>query len=154
MCDEPIQVGESRGLDIEFFLAYIVDSLIINHERAIRVLQSCVSGQNRVIRLNNGCGCLRGRINAEFELALLAIICRQTLHNQSAKARASTTTEGVEDEETLETAAIVSKTADFVASLVDELLSDSVMATSVVVGGVLLASEESFGVEQRLLEVQ
>ena len=60
----------------------------------------------------------------------------------------------MEDEETLETSASVSETADLVAGLVNEFLSNSVMATSVVVGSILLAGEESFGMEQRLLEVQ
>ena len=75
LCDQPVQVSESWGLDIEFFLADGIDSLIVDHERAIGVLQSSVSGQDRVVGLNNGCGGLRGRVNAELELALLAIVC-------------------------------------------------------------------------------
>ena len=154
MCDQPVQVSESRSLDIELFLADAIDSLIVDHERAIGVLQSSVSGQDRVVRLNNGCGGLRGWVNAELELALLAIVCGQAFHNQSAEARSSATTEGVENEEALETSASVSETADLVAGLVNEFFSNSVMATGVVVGSILLAGEESFGMEQRLLEVQ
>jgi len=109
-----------------------------------------MSGQDRVVGFNNSRRGLRGRVNAELELALLAIVCGQTFHNQSAEARSSATTERVEDEETLETSASVSETADLVAGLVNEFFSNSVMATSVVVGSILLASEESFGMEERL----
>ena len=54
----------------------------------------------------------------------------------------------MEDEETLEAGAVVCNAADLVEDLIDELLADSVVATSVVVGGVLLASDHVFWVEK------
>lgn len=112
------------------------------------MLQSGVSGQDGVVGLNNGGGDLRSGVDAELELALLAVVDGQTLHEQSAETGTGTTTEGVEDEETLQTSAVVGNTADLVQDLVNELLANGVVATSVVVGGILLASDHVLRVEQ------
>jgi len=54
----------------------------------------------------------------------------------------------VEDKETLETRTVVGNVADLVEDLVDELLADSVVATGVVVGCILLASDHLLRVEE------
>ena len=54
----------------------------------------------------------------------------------------------MEDEESLESSALVSQFPDSVQAEIDDLLSDGVVSTSVVVGGILLASDELFRVEQ------
>ena len=54
----------------------------------------------------------------------------------------------MEDEEALQTRAVVGNAADLIQDLVDELLSDGVVATGVVVGGILLAGDHVLGVEQ------
>jgi hypothetical protein len=54
----------------------------------------------------------------------------------------------VEDEEALEPRAVVRDTPDLVEHLVDELLADGVVATSVVVRGILLAGDHLLGVEE------
>ena len=54
----------------------------------------------------------------------------------------------MEDEETLETGARVDELPDPVENQVDDLLPDGVVASSVVVGGVLLAGDQLLGVEQ------
>lgn len=54
----------------------------------------------------------------------------------------------MEDQESLQAGALVSKFADAVQYQVDDFLSDGVVTTSVVVGGIFLASDELFGVEQ------
>jgi len=55
----------------------------------------------------------------------------------------------VEDEESLETSALVGQLSDAVQHQVNDLLSDGVMATSVVIGGIFLAGDELLGVEKR-----
>jgi hypothetical protein len=112
------------------------------------VLQGGVGGQDRVVRLNDSDGRLRSRVDTELELALLAVVDRQTLHEESAETRAGTTAEGVEDQEALETGASVGNAADLVKDAIDELLSNGVVATGVVVGSVLLACDHVLGVEQ------
>jgi hypothetical protein len=91
---------------------------------------------------------LRSWVDAELELALLAIVDRQSFHEQSSETRASTAAERVKDQETLETGAIVCNVADFVENLVNELFANCVMTTSIVVGSILLPSDHLFWVEK------
>ena len=91
---------------------------------------------------------LRSGVDGELQLGLLAVVHGQTLHKQRGEARAGAATEGVEDEEALQTGALVSQLADSVEDEVDDLLADGVVATGVVVGGVLLAGDQLLRVEQ------
>lgn len=54
----------------------------------------------------------------------------------------------MEDKEALKTGAVVRNTSNLVQHLVDELLANSVVATSVVVRGILLASNHLLRVEE------
>lgn len=107
-----------------------------------------MGGEDRVVGLDDGGGGLGGGINAEFELALLAVIDGQALHEESTETRAGTTTERVEDQETLETNTVIGNATDLVEDAIDELLADGVVATSIVVGSILLASDHHLGVEK------
>ena len=146
--DETVEVLVVRTLEAEVATTNVVDGIIVDHEGAVAVLESGVSREDGVVRLNNGCGDLRGWIDTELQLALLAVVDRETLHQQSTEARTGTSTEAVEDEEALETRAIVRNTPNLVEHLVDELFADSVVAASVVVRGILLASDHLLGMEE------
>jgi len=146
--DQTVQVLVAGALNAEVTAADIVDGLVVNHEGAVRVLESGVGGQNGVVGLNNGGGVLGSRVNTELQLGLLAVVDGQTLHQKSTETGTSTTTEGVEDKETLETGARVGNAADLVENLIDHLLSDGVVTTGVVVGGILLTSDHLLGVEK------
>jgi len=54
----------------------------------------------------------------------------------------------VEDEETLKAGTLVSKLSDMVKNNINDLLSNSVMATGIVVGSILLASDQLFRMEK------
>lgn len=112
------------------------------------MLKGGVGGQDGVVRLNDGGGNSGSRVDAELELALLAVVDGETLHEESAKTGTGTTTEGVEDQETLETSAVVGHAADLVNDLVNHLLANGVVTTSVVVGRIFLASDHLLRVEQ------
>lgn len=112
------------------------------------MLKGGVGGEDGVVRLNNGGGGLRSRVDAELKLALLAVVDGEALHEESTETRTGTTTERVEDEETLETNTVVGDTADLVKDALNELLADGVVTTGVVVGGILLASDHELGVEK------
>jgi hypothetical protein len=112
------------------------------------VLEGGVSGKDGVVRLNNRCGHLGSWVDAEFELALLAVVDGQALHEQSSEPRAGPTTEGMEDQETLETGAIICDTADLVKDLINELFTNRVMAAGVVVGGIFLPRDHHFWMEK------
>ena len=112
------------------------------------MLEGGVGGEDGVVGLDNGGGDLRGGVDAELELALLAVVDGETLHEEGTETGTGTTTEGVEDEEALETRAVVGDVADLVEDLVNELLADGVVATGVVVRGILLAGDHLLRVEE------
>jgi hypothetical protein len=112
------------------------------------VLQGGVSGQDGVVRLNNSGSVLGSRVDTELKLGLLAVVDGQTLHQESTETGTGTTTEGVEDQETLETGTRVGNTTDTVKDLIDHLLTHGVVTTGVVVGSILLTSDHLLGVEK------
>jgi hypothetical protein len=112
------------------------------------VLQGGVGGKDGVVRLNDRSGNLWGRIDRKFELRFLPVVDRETLHEKGSKSRASATTKGVEDQESLETSALIGKLTDPIEDKVDDLLSNGVVTTSIVVGSILLASDELLRVEK------
>jgi hypothetical protein len=148
LSNQSVQVLVVRTLNVQVTTANIVDGFIVDHEGAVRVLESGVCCQNGVVRLNNRCSDLRSWVNAEFKLALLSIVYRQALHEECTKSRTGTTTEGVENQETLETRAVVGDTSNLVQDLINKFLSDSVVTTGVVVGSILLSSNHLFRMEQ------
>ncbi len=93
MSNETVQVLVVGSFQAEVALVNVIDSLVVHHERAFRVLKSCVCGEDGVVWLNNRGGGLRSRIDTELKLALLAIVNRETLHKKSTETRSSSTTE-------------------------------------------------------------
>jgi hypothetical protein len=148
LSDQTVQVLIVGALKTEVSSADVVDSLVINHERTIGVLEGGVSGQDRVVWLDNGGSSLRSWVDTELQLDLLTEVDRQTLHEESTETRSSSTTKRVEYKETLETRAIIGNTANLVQNLVNQLLADSVVTTSIIVRGILLARDHQFRVEQ------
>ena len=91
---------------------------------------------------------LRSWVDAELKLRLLAIVNRQPLHEKRSEPRPGATTEGVEDQETLKTGTLIGKLSDSVKDKIDDFFTDGVVTTGVVVGGILFAGDQLFGVEQ------
>ena len=148
LSDQTVEVGVGWPLDIEVPAADIVNSLVVDHKGTVGMLKSGVGGQDGVVRLYHSSGHLWGRVDRKLKLGLLSIVHRETLHEKGSKARASATTEGVEDQESLETSALIGKLADPVEDEINNLLSDGVVTTSVVVGSIFLASDKLLRVEQ------
>lgn len=91
---------------------------------------------------------LRRRVDGESQLGLLAIVNRQALQQERSKTRSSTTSNSVEDQETLKACTVVCQLADTVQAQVYNLFADSVVTTGEVVGGILLARDKLLRVEQ------
>ena len=108
LTNQSVQVGVSGSLNVQVTTADVIDGLIVHHKGTVRVLQSGVSCQNGVVRLHNSCGNLWCGVNRELQLGFLAIVHRQTLHEQWCESRASTTTKRVEDKKTLQSSALIS----------------------------------------------
>lgn len=105
--DQTVKVLVAGAGNIQIPAADIVNSLVINQECAVRVLDGAVGGKDGVVGLNDGSRNPRSGVDSEFELALLAVVGRQTLEEESTEAGAGTTTERVEDKEALERVAVV-----------------------------------------------
>jgi hypothetical protein len=149
LSDQTVQVLVVGALNAEVTAADVVNGLVVDHEGAVGVLKSGVSGEDGVVRLDNGGGDLRSWVDAELKLALLAVVDGEALHEEGTETGTGTTTEGVEDEEALEARAVVGDMAHLVEDLVNELLADGVVATGVVVRGILLAGDHLLRVEER-----
>jgi hypothetical protein len=106
------------------------------------VLQKRVGGQHRVVRLNHSGANLGGWVDGETKLGLAAIVNGQALQKEGAQSRAGAATDSIEAEEALKTSAVICELADTIENKIHDLLADGVMATSIVVGGVLLARDE------------
>lgn len=102
-----------------------------HHERAVRVLESSMSGKDGVVGFDDRVGQGGGRVDTELQLGFLAVIRRETLKNESTETGTSSTTERVENEEALKTRAVVCKATNFVHHGVNLFLSDSIMTASV-----------------------
>ena len=132
------QVGVGGALNVEVAAADIGDSLVVDEELGVGVLEEGMRAQNGVVGLNDGGGNLGGREDGEAELGLLAVVDGEALKEEGAETGAGTATSGVKDDEAMEVAAAASEFAYAVESKVNDFLADGVAATSAYVGGVLL----------------
>ena len=76
MGDQSVQVLIVGALEAEVSAADVVDSLVIDHEGTIGMLEGGVCGKDGVVRLNDrgsGLGCW---VNTELQLDLLAEVNR------------------------------------------------------------------------------
>lgn len=107
LCNQAVEVLVAGARDVQVAAADVVDGLVVDEERAVRVLDGAVGRQDSVVRLDNGRGHTRSRIDGELELRLLAVLGREALEEQRAEARAGTTAKRVEDQEALKGIAVV-----------------------------------------------
>lgn len=91
---------------------------------------------------------MRGGVDGELEFALLAVIHGQSFHEERREPGSSAASERVEDEEALQSGAVVSELANSVENEINDLFADCVMTASIIIGSIFLASNELFGVEQ------
>ena len=146
--DDTVEVGVRRPFDVEVSTADVVDRLVVDHEADVGVLQRAVGRQDGVVRLDDGGRDLRRRVDGAGELRLLAVVDAEAFHQQRRQAGAGAATEAVEDEEALKAGTLIGELADAVENEVDDLLADGVVTAGVVVGGVFLAGDERFRMEE------
>jgi len=87
-------------------------------------------------------------VDGEFELGFLAVVNGKSLQEERSESGSGSSSEGVEDEESLESSTLVSQLSDSVKTNINDLLSDGVVTTSVVVSGILFSSDQLLRVEQ------
>ena len=146
--DESVQVGVGGSLNVEVSAADVVDGLVVEHDGDVSVLEEGVGGEDRVVWLDNSGGDLRRGVDGETELGFLAVVNGESLEEERSETGAGTTTDGLEDEEALETSALIGELSDSVEAEVNNLLTDGVVTTGEVVGGILLTRDELLWVEE------
>merc|ERR1712223_1843109 len=142
LADQPVEVGVGWSLNVQVATADVVDGLVVNHKGTVGVLQGGVGGQDGVVGLHYGRGHLGSGVDGKLQLGLLAIINREPLHQQRGESGTSSASKGMEDEESLKSSTGVSELPNPVENQVDNLLSDGIVSSSVVVSGVLLSVDE------------
>jgi hypothetical protein len=105
--DEAVQVGVGGALNVEGTTADIVHSFVIKHDGDISVLEQRVRGQHTVVRLNDGGRHLRGRVDREAELGLLALWNDTATIKQQRTRRGQTYTRGSKEQQVKAAAACV-----------------------------------------------
>jgi len=146
--DQSVKVGVGGSLNVEVSSADIVDGLVVEHDGDISVLEEGVSGEDGVVGLNNGSGDLGGGVDGESELGLLSVIDGESLEEERSESRSGTSTDGVEDDEALESSALISELSDSVEAEIDDFLADGVVSSGEVVGGIFLSGDELLRVEE------
>jgi len=148
LSDKSVQVGVGWSFNIEVSSADIIDCFIIKHNSNISVFKEGVSWENWVVWLNDCSWDLGWWVNGKTELWFFTVIDWQSLEEKRSQTWASTSTDWVENEETLESSALISKFSDSVKAEVNDFFTDGVMTSSEVVSSILLSWDELLGMEQ------
>jgi hypothetical protein len=148
LSNESVQVGVGWSLNIKVSSADIIDGFVIEDNGNIGVLEKGVSGQHGVIWLNNGGGDLWGWIDGETKLGFLTIIDGESLEEERSKSRSGTSSNGVEDEETLETSALIGELSDSIEAEIDDFFTNGVMSSGEVVGSVFFTGDKLLWMEE------
>jgi hypothetical protein len=143
-----VQVAIGGIVELEGAHADVVQSLIVNAEGLIRVLDELVDGQSSVVWLNNGVGDLGRRDDGESRHHAVWELLADLGDEESAHTSTSTTTEGVGDLEALEAVATFSLAADNIENLVNKLRALSVVALGPVVTSAGLTKDEVVRTEE------
>jgi hypothetical protein len=146
--NESVQVGVGWSLDIKVSSADVIDGLVIKDDGDIGVLKKRVSGEDGVVWLNNGGGDLWGWVDGETKLGFLSIVDGESLEEERSETGSGTTSDGVEDEETLETSALIGELSDSVKAEIDDFLTNGVMSSGEVVGGIFFTGDELLWMEE------
>lgn len=78
--NQTVQIFVFRSLNPKTPFANIVDGLVVDHETAIGMFESGVSGKDRIVRLHNRSRNLWGRVHTKLQFTFLAVIDREALH--------------------------------------------------------------------------
>jgi hypothetical protein len=146
--DQVVQITVSWVGKLEGSDADVVESLVIDTEGLIRVLDQLVDGEGGVVWLDNGVGNLWRWNNGEGGHHTIWELLADLGDQKRTHTGTSSTTERVGDLETLKAVTALSLTTDDIKNLVNKLSTLSVMTLSPVVTGTRLTENEVVGTEQ------
>jgi len=148
LSNKSVQVGVGWSLNIKVSSADIIDGFVIEDNGDIGVLKKGMSGEDGVVWFNNGGGDLWGWIDGESELGFLTIIDGKSLEEKGSESGTGSSTDGVEDEETLESGTLIGKLSDSIEAEIDDFFTNGVMSSGEVVGGIFFTGDELLWMEE------
>jgi hypothetical protein len=146
--DQSVEVGVSWSLDIEVSSADVINGFVINHDSNIGVLEEGMGGENGVVWFDNSGGDLWGWVDGESELGFLTVIDGESLEKKGSESGTGSSSNGVEDEESLESSTLIGELSDSIEAEIDDFFTNGVMSSGEVVGGVFFTGDELFWMEQ------
>jgi hypothetical protein len=149
LCNQSVEVGVRWTFDIKGSTAYVVKSFVIKVEGKVRVLKEGVGGEHSVVWFYNSSGNLRRWSDGETHLGLSGEVYSKTFEKEGSKTGPGSSSGGVEDEESLKSGTVVTHLADLVHYVVNDILSNGVVTTCVVVSSVFLPIDDGFRVVKR-----
>lgn len=84
--DKLVKVLVGGASNVEVLAADIVNSLVVDQEGTVGVLDSGVGSENGVVRLDDSSADSGGRVYGEFELALLSVVLCDSLKKKSSES--------------------------------------------------------------------
>lgn len=146
--DEVVEITIRGVRELEGAHADVVESLVVNAEGLVGVLNKLMDGEGGVVGLNNGVGNLGRWHDGEGGHHTVGELLADLGDQKGTHTGTGTTTKGVGDLETLEAVAAFGLTTDNVEDLVNELSTLSVMTLGPVVASTGLAEDEVVGAEE------
>ena len=104
--------------------------------------------QDRIVWFDDSSRHLRSRVDCELQLGFLSVVNGQSFHQQRCESRSSSTSEGVEDQESLESSTLISQFPDSVQDQINDLFSNGVVSSSIVIGCILFSCDQLLRVEK------
>jgi hypothetical protein len=146
--DQVVQVTVRRVGELESAHADIVQSLVIDAEGLVRVLNQLMNRQSGVVGLDDGIRDLGGGHDGEGSHHAVGELLTDLGDEKSTHTGTGTTTERVSDLEALEAIAALSLTTDDIENLINKLSTLSVMTLGPVVASTGLAEDKVIGTEE------
>ena len=146
--DEVVQVAVAGVGELEGAHADVVQSLVVDTEGLVGVLDQLVDGEGGVVGLDDGVRDLGGGHDGEGGHHAVGELLADLGDEKRTHTGTGTTTERVGDLETLEAVAALGLATDDVEDLVDELGTLSVVTLGPVVASTGLTEDEVVGAEE------
>jgi hypothetical protein len=146
--DQVVKISVGWSSKLKSSDADIVESLVIDTEGLIRVLNKLVDGEGGIVWLNDGIGDLGGWNDGESSHHTVWELLANLGDQKRTHTGTSSTTKRVGDLETLKTVAALGLTTNNIKDLVDKLGTLSIMALGPVVSCTRLSENEVIGTEE------
>ena len=146
--DQVVHVTEGNAGQLEGLLADFVESMVVNAESLVGVLDQLVNGQSGVVRLDDGIGLSWRGNHREGSHHTVRELFADLGDEQSTHSRTGSSTKGVGNLETLDRVAVFGFAANNVKNVLDQLSSLSVMTLGPVVASTGLSVNEVVGSEE------